>query len=295
MKISQCLSRKCIWKYCLLNSGHFVHSSDLLTVLFQHGDGHPNIHGIVQGASHSPFLRVPSVLRGSVVSGRVLVLQPLHTLHVGGVWGYASTETDQQCGQDPRHGQQAIHDTGGGSSGCIVHTVRCHYNTVSFLPNLYSRYTIACQWGQSMWVKLGFMFCISHCSAHIFDCDKTAHVCMEGLVQDCSIYSMLTHWGRVTIYASLNWAIIGSDNGLSPVRRQAITWTNAGILLIGPLGTNFSDILIEIQTFSFKKLHLKTSSAKWRLFCLVLNELTVEIPRSCTKPVIYRWVCARNM
>ena len=67
--------------------------------------------------------------------------------------------------------------------------------------------------------------------------------------------------------------IIGSDNGLSPGRRQAITWTNATILLIGPLGKNFSEILIGIQTFSFKKLHLKTSSAKWRLFCPGLNEL----------------------
>ena len=38
--------------------------------------------------------------------------------------------------------------------------------------------------------------------------------------------------------------IIGSDNGLSPNRHQAITWTNAGILLIGPLGTNFNEILI---------------------------------------------------
>ena len=66
------------------------------------------------------------------------------------------------------------------------------------------------------------------------------------------------------MYASLNWIIIGSDNGLSPVRRQAIIWTNGGILLIGPLGTNFSVILIGIQTFSFKKLHWKTSSAKWR-------------------------------
>ena len=41
-------------------------------------------------------------------------------------------------------------------------------------------------------------------------------------------------------------AIIGSDNGLSPDRRQAIIGTNAGILLIAPLGTNFSEILIEI-------------------------------------------------
>ena len=35
--------------------------------------------------------------------------------------------------------------------------------------------------------------------------------------------------------------MIGSDNGLSPGRRQAIIWTNAGILLIQNLGTNFSE------------------------------------------------------
>ena len=75
------------------------------------------------------------------------------------------------------------------------------------------------------------------------------------------------------IYVS-KLAITGSDNGLSPGRRQAIIRTNAGILLIGPLGTNFSEILIGIQTFSFKKLHMKMSSAKWRLFCLGLNELS---------------------
>ena len=45
-------------------------------------------------------------------------------------------------------------------------------------------------------------------------------------------------------------AIIGSDNGLSPDRHQAIIWTNAGILLIGPSWTNLSDILIEIRTFA---------------------------------------------
>ena len=53
-----------------------------------------------------------------------------------------------------------------------------------------------------------------------------------------------------------NLTIIGPDNGLSPDRRQAIIWTNAVILLIGPLGTNFSEILIGIQTFSFKTMHL---------------------------------------
>ena len=67
---------------------------------------------------------------------------------------------------------------------------------------------------------------------------------------------------------------IGSDNGLSPGRRQAIIRTNAGILLIEPLGTNFNEILIKIHIFSFKKIHLKMSSGKWRPFCLGFNVLT---------------------
>ena len=83
----------------------------------------------------------------------------------------------------------------------------------------------------------------------------------------------LTHWGRVTHICVGKLTIIGSDNGLSPQRRQAIIWTNAGILLIGPLGTNFSEISIGIQTFAFKKMHFKMSSAKWRPFCLGLNVL----------------------
>ena len=67
--------------------------------------------------------------------------------------------------------------------------------------------------------------------------------------------------------------IIDSDNGLSPGRRQAIIRTNDGILLTRPLGTNFSEILSEIHTFSFKKMRLKMSSGKWRPFCLGLNVL----------------------
>ena len=69
-----------------------------------------------------------------------------------------------------------------------------------------------------------------------------------------------------------NLTIIGSDNGLLLGRCQTIMWTNAGILLIGTLGSNFNEILIEIHTFSFKKMHLKRS-VKWRPFCLDLNML----------------------
>ena len=91
----------------------------------------------------------------------------------------------------------------------------------------------------------------------------------------CSNHTVLTHWGRVTHICVSRLTITGSDNGLSPGWRQAIIWTNAGILLIGPLGTNFSEILIGIYTFSFKKMHFKMSSGKWRPFCLGLDVLTL--------------------
>ena len=72
----------------------------------------------------------------------------------------------------------------------------------------------------------------------------------------------------------MNWVIIGPGNGLSPVRHQAITWTNAGLLSIRPLGTNFSEIRIKTQKISFKEMHLKMLSAKQRPFCPGGDELS---------------------
>ena len=80
-----------------------------------------------------------------------------------------------------------------------------------------------------------------------------------------SLNESITHWDRVMHIC------IGSDNGLSPGWHQAIIWTNARMLFIGTLGTNFNKILIKIQIFLFKKIHLKMSSGKWWLFCLGLN------------------------
>ena len=68
--------------------------------------------------------------------------------------------------------------------------------------------------------------------------------------------------------------IIDSDNGLLPDQCQAIIRANVGILLIEPLGINCSEILVDIYTFSFRKINLKTSSGKWHPFCLGLNVLT---------------------
>ena len=90
---------------------------------------------------------------------------------------------------------------------------------------------------------------------------------------DTESFMPLTHWGRVTHICVGKLIIIGSDDGLSPDRRQAIIWTNAELLSAGPLRTYFSENLIEMQQFSLKKMHVKMSSAKWRLSCLGLNGL----------------------
>ena len=85
-----------------------------------------------------------------------------------------------------------------------------------------------------------------------------AFLCLLWLVTIPARLNVLIYWGRATHIYVGNLAIISSDNGLSPGRRQTIIWTNTGILLMGPLGTNFSVILIEIHTFPFKKIHFET-------------------------------------
>ena len=85
---------------------------------------------------------------------------------------------------------------------------------------------------------------------------------LQWFPQLCYGESMLIHWGGMTRICVGKLTTIDSDNGLSPVRRQTTIWTNAGILLIGLPGTNYSEILIKIQTFSLKKISFKMSSAK---------------------------------
>ena len=104
-------------------------------------------------------------------------------------------------------------------------------------------------------------------------CNRKSFCGNKILTSTVVVLILLTHSGRVTHKCVSKFTITGSDNGLLPARRQAIIWTNAGILLIRPSGTNFSEILIEIYVFSFKKMHLKMSSAKCRPFCLGLNVL----------------------
>ena len=115
-----------------------------------------------------------------------------------------------------------------------------------------------------------------------------------------------THWCRVTRMCVINkqgyhwfrWRLVSSDQRLMEVgfktqrfiRRKCIRKRrlqmvgpfaakplskpcNAGLLSIVPLGTNFSLILFKIQKFSFTKMHLNISSAKWRSFCPGGDEL----------------------
>ena len=105
-----------------------------------------------------------------------------------------------------------------------------------------------------------------------------------------SILVSLTRCGRVIHMCVSDLTIIDSDNGMSPSRRQAIIWTNTGILLIPPLGTNFSEIVIAIHIFSFKKMHLKMASAKWRPFCRGFNVLTHTVNQYVTSPDWLFWV-----
>ena len=48
-------------------------------------------------------------------------------------------------------------------------------------------------------------------------------------------------------------------------------WMDPGV------GTNFSEIVMKIHTFSFKKMHLKMLSWKWWPSCLIPNELNLLI------------------
>ena len=117
---------------------------------------------------------------------------------------------------------------------------------ISFLPNTLQRKELWHQW-ELYFVRIG--------GSHM----ETA-------------WEMLSHWGRVTHkYTASKLNIIGSDNGLSPGRHQAIIWTNAEILFIRTLGTNDSEILSEMHTFSFMKMQLEMSSVKWRPFCTAVR------------------------
>ena len=83
-------------------------------------------------------------------------------------------------------------------------------------------------------------------------------------------------------------AIIGSDNGLSPGRRQAIIWTNAGILLIGPHGNRLQwnlnrNLCIFIQKNAFENVIWKLVAILSRPQCVNTHECWRLIVTSYTR------------
>ena len=108
---------------------------------------------------------------------------------------------------------------------------------------------------------------VLHCTSFANVCCKSAPAkYMYTQLLMIKTYS-ISHWGRKTHICINKLTIICSDNGLSPRRRQAIIWPYAGLLLIGPLATNFSEILSKSYTFSFKKMHLK--NVVWKMAAIL--------------------------
>ena len=106
------------------------------------------------------------------------------------------------------------------------------------------------------------------------------HIFLHILVLIKSVFTWiwwLTHWGRVTHVCVSDLSITGSDNGLSPGRRQAIIWTNDGILFIRPLGTNFSEILIENSYIFIQENALE--NVVWKLSA-ILSQTQYEYCKS---------------
>ena len=126
---------------------------------------------------------------------------------------------------------------------------------------------VKCPWDEYYWMLLVQVMAWCH--------QATCHYLIQCWQSSMSAYSITRLQWVNSLICVRKLTILGPDNGLSPGQCQAIIWTNAGILLIRPLETNFSEILIEIHIFSFKKMHLKTSPGKWWPFCLGLNVLSV--------------------
>ena len=122
-----------------------------------------------------------------------------------------------------------------------------------------------------------------NCNSSLYSCDKVKHfiwyIFWQMLHWICLawINMFLQHMSHLSMTIYVENYHTQFHNGFNelnnPVRRQAIISTDAELLLIGSVGTNFSDFFFEIQLFSWKKIRLKMSSAKWQPFCLGLNVL----------------------
>ena len=73
---------------------------------------------------------------------------------------------------------------------------------------------------------------------------------LKGELWGISCEDVGENWPRyngTALHMPVIYAIVGSDNILSPIRRQAIIWTNDAFWLIGSSATDFGQIWIKTQ------------------------------------------------
>ena len=126
-------------------------------------------------------------------------------------------------------------------------------------------------------VPLSLVANVSEFSYHYFGITSTSRcvidICMLQLY-NCDIYQRypLTHWGRVMHICVGKQTNIGAVQATSHYLNQCWNIVN--------LGTHFSEISIKILTFSFTKMRLTVSSAKWCPFChLVISSHDIYYPK----------------
>ena len=117
---------------------------------------------------------------------------------------------------------------------------------------------------KNYWLNSVFSWRIPTCVAH-----------------DCKIEIFIGHFWmrwvviRAGLYCPHLWAqLVGSDNGLLPFWCEVITWTNADLLSIGSIETNFSESWMKIQQSSVKKHTCKCCLQKCSHFISGINVLT---------------------
>ena len=134
----------------------------------------------------------------------------------------------------------------------------------------------------------------SHLALRKYSSTKSYYLCyLKAMAVGLSVATMCGNvhnfvwlpWQPFKARTSISWGLFVTTSRipnyccitLLPCRDQAIIWTNAGMLLFRPSGRNFGEILIEMYTLWFRKVHLKLSSAKLRRFCPGLNALKAKI------------------
>ena len=86
--------------------------------------------------------------------------------------------------------------------------------------------------------------------------------------------SMGDHWGRVTHMRKRNLSLLVQIMACCFLGAKPLPEPMLYIVFqLYPPGTNFSLTVIKIQTFSFKNMYMKMSSANCHTFCLDLNVL----------------------